>query len=103
MSARSADTTERNPAVSSASATVLRSDAHTSGAPAQRKATAAFSGIVAAGACAGGGGADPRAGAAAPPGAFTEPGEAGIPAGAAGAAGGRPRGRRGPATAGAAC
>jgi hypothetical protein len=59
--------------LSSASFTVVRSDAHTSGAPEQWNATAAFSGIVggaAAGAgCAGasraGAGADPAAAAVA--------------------------------------
>src|SRR5712692_840583 len=53
MSARSTDVTVRKPALSSASFTVLRSDAHTSGAPEQRNSTAAFSGIIGVGAAAG--------------------------------------------------
>src|SRR5206468_9191551 len=53
MSARSTDVTVLKPAFSSASFTLLRSDEHTSGAPEQRKSTAAFSGIVDAGAAAG--------------------------------------------------
>src|SRR6476620_1648203 len=65
MSARSGDVTTRNPALSSASLTLLRSDAQTSGAPEQRNSTAAFSGIVgldAAGGCGAGRGATaPRA------------------------------------------
>src|SRR5438874_4052931 len=49
MSARSADVTTRKPALSSASLTLLRSDAHTSGAPEHRNKTAALSEIVGAG------------------------------------------------------
>src|SRR5262245_47052572 len=54
MSARSGEVTTRKPALSSASLTLLRSDAHTSGAPEHRNSTAALSEIVGAG---GGGGA----------------------------------------------
>src|SRR5262245_12271927 len=74
MSARSGDVTTRKPALSSASFTLLRSDAHTSGAPEQRNTTAALSEIVGAGGGAGcvSRGAAAARGAGEPAGALVE-------------------------------